>query len=82
MNWKLTNNKYNIYKKTAILLAALLLTSFNSLESNVYICVSKGAKKQHYSKNCRGLSNCKHEIRKVTLEEAQNNGLDFCGWED
>lgn len=56
------------------------LTSFSS--SDVYICVSPGAKKYHYNENCRGLSNCKHEIRKVSKSEALDKGLGLCGWED
>lgn len=69
-------------KKIAILLSVLLTTSFSSLESDVYICVSKGATKYHYSQSCRGLNSCKHEIKKVTLKEARNYGLGLCGWED
>lgn len=69
-------------KKIVILLSILLFTSFNSVESDVYICGPKGAKKYHFSKTCRGLSNCKHEIKKVTLKEADNFGLTLCGWED
>lgn len=69
-------------KKIILFSFFLLLTSFNSIESDVYICGTKGAKKYHYSKNCRGLSNCKHEIKEVTLKEAKEYGLDLCGWED
>ncbi len=38
-------------------------------ESDVYLCESVGGKKYHYTKNCRGLSNCKHEIIKVSLKK-------------
>ena len=49
----------------------------------VYICDSKGAKKYHLVKNCRGLSNCKHDIIKVSLKTAVSKGKeDLCGWED
>lgn len=65
-----------------ILFLFILFTSFNSIESDVYICVSKGAKKYHYYKSCKGLSNCKHTIKKVSLSEAQGIGLSLCGWED
>ena len=68
-------------KKLAILLSILLFTSFSSIESDVYICGVKGAKKYHYSKTCRGLNACKHEVKQVTLE-AKNFGLTICGWED
>ena len=69
-------------KKLILLSLLLLLTSFNLIESDVFICGTKGAKKYHYSKNCRGLSNCKHEIKKVSLKEAKRYGLELCGWED
>ena len=65
-----------------ILFLFILFTSFNSIESDVYICVSKGAKKYHYYKSCKGLSNCKHTIKKVSLSEARDIGLSLCGWED
>lgn len=69
-------------KKLVLVSFILLLTSFNSIESDVYICGSKGAKKYHYSKTCRGLGNCKHVIKQVTLKEAESFGLTLCGWED
>lgn len=65
--------------KYTLLLLLVFLTSFT--ESNVYICKSKGAKKYHYSETCRGLNNCKHEVVKVKLKEAQDLGLGLCGWE-
>lgn len=52
------------------------------MESDVYICFSKGAKKYHYNKFCIGLTNCKHTIKKVSLSEAKELGLSLCGWED
>ena len=48
----------------------------------VYICDSETAKKYHYSKTCRGLSKCKHEIVEIRLTEAKNRGKTLCGWED
>ena len=69
-------------KKLILLSSILLLTSFNSVESDVYICGEKGAKKYHFSKNCRGLASCKHEIIKVSLQKAKSMGKDLCGWED
>ena len=54
----------------------------NSLDDQVYICNSTGAKKYHYKKNCRGLSNCKKEIKEISLEAAKDRGRTLCGWED
>jgi hypothetical protein len=49
---------------------------------DVYLCNSIGGKKYHYTKNCRGLSNCKHDIISVSLKKAQTLGKTLCGWED
>ncbi|NHN26494.1 hypothetical protein FIA58_012480 [Flavobacterium jejuense] len=69
-------------KFLATLLITIIITSFSIEEKEVYLCGPKGAKKYHYSKSCRGLSNCKHEITKKKLSEAQDLGLGLCGWED
>lgn len=69
-------------KVIATLLLFISFTSFNTTDTEVYICVSKGAKKYHLDKDCRGLSGCKHEIKKVTKNDATNKGLILCGWED
>lgn len=65
-----------------ILFLFILFTSFNSIESDVYICGPKGAKKYHFSKTCRGLGNCNDVIKQVTIKEAESFGLTLCGWED
>lgn len=74
-----------------ILFSAIIAFSFNgedprtniSPNTKVFICVSEGAYAYHYKKNCRGLGNCKHEIKEVTLEEAFKKGKKkLCGWED
>jgi hypothetical protein len=57
-------------------------TTFHFTTTKVYICGTTGAKKYHYSENCRGLNACKHEIVSVALSEAQGYGLTLCGWED
>lgn len=69
-------------RKIVALVTVIVLTSFNSIQSDVYICASKGAKKYHLSKTCRGLSNCKHQKKVVTKKEAESLGLTLCGWED
>jgi len=67
-------------RKLFLAFILLSLTSFSV--SDVYICVSPGAKKYHYNENCRGLSNCKHEIKKISKSSAIEKGLNLCGWED
>ena len=58
-------------------------TSKSDQNQSVYICVSKGAKKYHYKKNCRGLNSCSHEIKKVTISDAKGKyNKTLCGWED
>lgn len=60
----------------------ITLSSFNIVESKVYICGIRGAKKYHLIASCRGFGACKHEIVKVNLKEAKEYGLTLCGWED
>ncbi len=71
--------------KNLFLLSLTVLLSWSAspiTQSNVYLCDSSGGKKYHFSKNCRGLSNCQHEIIKVTLKKAQSLGKTLCGHED
>lgn len=66
-----------------ILAAGIFFTvSFSPAETEVYICKGPGSEKYHYSKTCRGLSNCSTSIYKVKLSEARRMGRDLCGWED
>lgn len=62
------------------LLSLLLMTPYES--KNVYICKGPSSKKYHYTKKCRGLSNCSKEVSEVTLEQAKKIGRTLCGWED
>jgi len=51
--------------------------------TTVYICYSNTAKKYHYSKTCRGLSACKHDVRLVNITDAKTKyNRTLCGWED
>ncbi len=68
--------------KFIIVIILLLQTNFHVKETTVYICGTKGAKKYHYTENCRGLNACKHEIVKTTRSQAESFGLRLCGWED
>lgn len=52
-----------------------------SQNSEVYLCDSSGGKKYHFTKSCRGLSNCEHKIIKVSLKKAKGMGKTLCGWE-
>ena len=63
-------------------LIVVSVSSFNSSETAVYICSGKYSKKYHFRKNCRGLSNCKNEIKQVNISEAKKFCRTTCGWED
>lgn len=69
-------------KKVIVFVLFYFLTSFNTLSREVFICGSNGAKKYHFSETCRGLNACKHEIKKMALQDAKEIGLELCGWED
>lgn len=68
--------------KYILLVLFIFLTSFHPPETSVYICGSTGAKKYHFSQNCRGLSSCSHGTVKTSLKQAKGLGLTLCGWED
>jgi hypothetical protein len=71
--------------KTLLLLFLLFGDSKHTITPDtatiVYICDSPHAKRYHLSKNCKGLSTCQHQIRKITLPQAQKKGKTLCGWE-
>lgn len=46
--------------------------------ANVYICTGKYAKVYHSNKNCKGLDNCKGEVKLVSLETAKQQGKRAC----
>ena len=62
-----------------IYLAALTLSStpFRN-DQKVYYCDSPTAKRYHMSKTCKGLENCTHEIREVSVSEAEQLKLTSC----
>ena len=65
--------------KNLILISSVILFGFtSSVQSTVYICLSKDAKKYHFSQSCRGLQKCTHTIKKTTVEDAQNRGYTAC----
>ncbi|WP_294823671.1 hypothetical protein [uncultured Flavobacterium sp.] len=68
-------------KKLLFIVLFITLTSL-TVEKEVYICDSKGGKKYHFTKDCRGLSNCKADIVRVKLSEAEKQGKTICGYED
>lgn len=69
-------------KKLLVTAALVLLSSSYNTADDVYICDSKGGKRYHFTKDCRGLSNCKAEIKKVTLSAAKESGKTLCDYED
>lgn len=65
--------------KTFLLAISVYTFSLAPSQSTaVYICVSPTGKKYHYSKNCRGLQRCTHEIRKTTVDDAKKLNYTVC----
>ena len=64
-----------------LLLLVLFPTSGleNDNKTIVYICYGTNAYAFHAYSSCRGLSNCKGEIRAISLDEAQKMGRKPCG---
>ena len=52
----------------------------DNVESSVYICTGQYAKAYHKSRNCRGLGNCRGDIKQVSIEEAKRMGRTPCGY--
>jgi len=67
--------------KAVLFLLVLVNSRCAPDESKVYVCHSKSATRYHYSKTCRGLSNCTYRIIKITEKEAKAAGKTLCGWE-
>jgi hypothetical protein len=70
-------------KAFGLVLMFLAFTSHIPIDfSYVYICKGKYSKKYHYSKTCRGLSNCSTKVEEAELNEAKRIGRTIYGWED
>lgn len=69
-------------KKATFILLFLSLSSYQTTEKEVYICKSTSSKRYHLKKNCRGLTRCKKEIKKITKSTAERYGRTLCKWED
>lgn len=69
-------------KEHFILITVLMSFYFNINYSNVYICKGKGSKRYHFTKSCRGLSNCSSKVYEISLSKAKEMGRTLCGWED
>ena len=65
-----------------IIISCLSLGLFQQKkEEQVYICVSVKSIKYHYKKNCKGLSRCKSEIKKISKKKAEKYGRILCKYE-
>lgn len=77
------NRRILFLSLTFLLFSFASLPTINPDANYVYICDSSGATKYHLTSKCRGLSTCKHDILKVTIEQARSKGKKtLCGWED
>lgn len=57
---------------------ATIPTKSTNQEPKVYICTGKSSEVYHSDENCRGLRNCKGEIKQVPLKEAQTMNRRAC----
>lgn len=46
--------------------------------AKVYICTGKNAKTYHLNRTCDALSNCKAEIKQISMAEAIKKGRHLC----
>lgn len=65
--------------KNLILISSVILFGFtSSVQTTVYICLSKDAKKYHFSQSCRGIQKCTHTVKQTTVQDAKNKGYTAC----
>ena len=70
----------NFLRKTLLLTIFVFIVPVNSADnSKVLICVSSSSKKYHNG-YCRGMNNCTHADRWVTVSEAKTMGRSPCGY--
>ncbi len=60
-------------------MAVLCLQASCSSNNTVMICVSPTAHKYH-STRCKGVKACTHQIKKLTIKEAEELGKTPCGY--
>jgi len=85
MRSKLKGFARKIEMKALLFTSVVLFFSIAATQSDttVYICVSKSSKAYHLDRDCFALKNCTHEIKAVSLYDAQNTyGRKLCGHED
>ncbi|MBO4588406.1 MAG: hypothetical protein J5711_05840 [Bacteroidales bacterium] len=67
---------------SALLFGQLFFTQPQQSESSgevyVYVCTGSSSKRYHNNTQCRGLQNCKGEIRRVTLSQAKEANRTPC----
>ena len=66
--------------KLLILISLLVFTTQDN--PLVFICDSATAEVYHLDEKYQGLQKCKHEIKKISIEEAIARKLRLCGFED
>lgn len=65
-----------------VLVSTLFLSFSNFQVKKVFICNSPQAKVYHFSKTCRGINSCTHDIKEITEADAKSLGRRICGFED
>ncbi|HBD94139.1 MAG TPA: hypothetical protein DC057_08210 [Spirochaetia bacterium] len=71
------NNQFS-YFLVLVLIFVLINSSQVASEENVYICTGNYSKVYHSIENCKGLRNCKAEIKSVSLSKAKKMGRRAC----
>lgn len=67
------------YNMKKIVFIILLMVCFGcGHKDNVYICTGGSSARYHESSHCRGLSNCRGEVERIKLIEAQDMGRTPC----
>ena len=65
-------------KILALILITLVFSSFNLIQSDVYICKGGSSKVYHKSEKCRGLKFCSTNVDKISVDDAIKLGRRKC----
>jgi len=68
----------NVPSYSAPPLARSLVALPTKVTETVYVCMSKGSVAYHNRDNCAGINRCTHEVKCMSIAEAQGLGKRAC----
>lgn len=59
---------------------AFMCTVLTGCDGSAYICTGPQSEVYHSTKRCKGLRRCSGDLRKLSINEAENIGRRECKW--